>query len=484
MSTPFHRQQSHDLETLPERSQLLQEYDHHGLPYGTDAEDDDEDVDDEATTTTFGTYSQRSIDDAASYVGTIVGTITEEVEHLMESVTEVASEVKESIVGEIIEVKEAFIDELHEADEGEDFFLEMALTRHLSILPGDVVEAAAATEVDIGRSDSLEDETLDGKAGSGRIPPSAYLLLMSAVISLSSIGPFLDLQTGVGAIMKMYWRMSGTALLLAPAAIYAMVYKNGVPRLTKAQWVTFSLAAACYTVLCNGFVLALEYTTVGNAVILSNSQALLLLLGKAFVGAPIQLLEGGGALLAFGGALLCSKDSNDSSSSGDIVDSSSTLYGDLLAIASALGGVGYLIFAKTIRPHMNLFVFMFSTMFLGSIFTALFMILTKLPYSFDRDVNTGFFGWMNTSQFDRLPLELITVVVCNLMGTMGYVRAMKDFDNLIISVAALMEPVVATFIAYGLHVGSLPGVFGWIGNFLVALGTFGVVYPTATAKHK
>jgi drug/metabolite transporter (DMT)-like permease len=305
------------------------------------------------------------------------------------------------------------------------------------------------------------------------------------VISLSSIGPFLDLQTGVGAIMKMYWRMSGTALLLAPAAIYAVIYKNGTPRLTKAQWVTFSLAAASYTVLCNGFVLALDYTTVGNAVILSNSQALLLLLGKAFVGAPIQLLEGGGALLAFGGALLCSKDSNDSSAAGeDTVDSSSTLYGDLLAIASALGGVGYLIFAKTIRPHMNLFVFMFSTMFLASIFTALFMILTKLPYSFDRNINTGFFGWMNMTEFDRLPLELVTVVVCNLMGTMGYVRAMKDFDNLIISVAALMEPVVATFIAYGLHVGSLPGMYGWIGNALVALGTFGVVYPTATAKHK
>jgi NADH:ubiquinone oxidoreductase subunit 4 (subunit M) len=91
---------------------------------------------------------------------------------------------------------------------------------------------------------------------------------------------------------------------------------------------------------------------------------------------------------------------------------------------------------------------------------------------------------MNISEFDRLPLELVTVVVCNLMGTMGYVRAMKDFDNLIISVAALMEPVVATFIAYGFHVGSLPGMNGWIGNALVALGTFGVVYPTATAKHK
>lgn len=263
-NTPFHSQQSHDLETLPERTQLLQSIDTNGLPYATDAADDnndDEDVDDDATNATFSTYGQLSIDDAASYVGTIVGTITEGVEDLMDTVTEVASEVKESLVGEIIEIKEAFIDELHEADEGEDFFLEMALTRNLSILPGDIVEAAAATEVDIGRSDKLEDGTdTDGKDGgtgaSSGVPLSAYILLSSAVISLSSIGPFLDLQIGVGAMLKMCWRMNATALILSPAAIYAMIYKSGVPRLTKAQWVTFTLAAACYTVLCNGFVLA------------------------------------------------------------------------------------------------------------------------------------------------------------------------------------------------------------------------------------
>jgi hypothetical protein len=42
------------------------------------------------------------------------------------------------------------------------------------------------------------------------------------------------------------------------------------------------------------------------------------------------------------------------------------LLGDALSrlstLLSALGGVGYLVFAKATRPHMNLFVFMFLTM--------------------------------------------------------------------------------------------------------------------------
>jgi drug/metabolite transporter (DMT)-like permease len=60
---------------------------------------------------------------------------------------------------------------------------------------------------------------------------------------------------------------------------------------------------------------------------------------------------------------------------------------------------------------------------------------------------------------------------------MGFVRAMQYFDNIIISVATLLEPMLATLIAVALGVGELPGTMGWIGNGLVAIGTLAVVYP-------
>lgn len=65
-----------------------------------------------------------------------------------------------------------------------------------------------------------------------------------------------------------------------------------------------------------------------------------------------------------------------------------------------------------------------------------------------------------------------------MFGALGYVRAMQYFDNLVISVAALMEPVVAEFLALLLGVGSLPGFLGWAGNALVAVGTFCVIAPS------
>lgn len=55
---------------------------------------------------------------------------------------------------------------------------------------------------------------------------------------------------------------------------------------------------------------------------------------------------------------------------------------------------------------------------------------------------------------------------------------MQYFDNIIIAVATLLEPMIATFIAVAIGVGEWPGVLGWMGNLLVVAGTLVVVYPS------
>jgi drug/metabolite transporter (DMT)-like permease len=305
-------------------------------------------------------------------------------------------------------------------------------------------------------------------------PTSAYILLATAVLSLSAIGPLLQAQTNVNSTMKICWRQFATSLLLFPFAVVS-VKRDGCPKMSLTQWFTFLLTSACYTIMCVGFCLALDYTAVGNAVILSNSQSLILLAGKMLVGQRVSTLEGTGALIAFTGAIFCSVDSSqaapDSAAGGG-----KTLFGDGMAILSALAGVGYLVFAKQTRSHMSLYVFMYLNMLMGSIMTLLFMtLILKEPVTWDRHVSTGVFGWLNIEP-DRLPLEIVMVLVCNFFGSVGYIRAMQFFDNLVICVAALMEPVVAESLAFMLGVGFLPGWLGWLGNALVLTGTFAVVY--------
>jgi drug/metabolite transporter (DMT)-like permease len=69
-------------------------------------------------------------------------------------------------------------------------------------------------------------------------------------------------------------------------------------------------------------------------------------------------------------------------------------------------------------------------------------------------------------------------VVCNILGTMGFVRAMQFFENVIIAVATLLEPMIATVIAFFVGVAHLPGPLGWLGNVFVLVGTFLVVLPS------
>jgi drug/metabolite transporter (DMT)-like permease len=298
--------------------------------------------------------------------------------------------------------------------------------------------------------------------------------------------------------------------------------------------VTFLLSTISYVVMVMGFVLALQYTAVGNAVILSNSQALLLLAGKVVTGSSVTPLEGSGALTAFCGAVFCSLDSaataaKDASSletddsyaistayqddasdpfstvnlpgrflgllsstgdpASDFDDGSapSTLKGDAFALLSGVGGVGYLICAKAVRMHMKLYTFMFATMAAACILcVAAQVLLLDEIVTLSTDMRVGLFGFL-TPVGDRLYVEILIVAVCNMLGTLGYVRAMQYFDNLVISVASLMEPVVAELIAAVMGVSTLPGPMGWLGNALVALGTFAVVYPTpgkgASASH-
>lgn len=82
------------------------------------------------------------------------------------------------------------------------------------------------------------------------------------------------------------------------------------------------------------------------------------------------------------------------------------------------------------------------------------MVLTNVELTYDRISNIGLFGWMNLES-DRLPVEIAMVLLCNVIGLVGYVRAMQ---YLAIATAALMEPVAAELMACVLCVGVLLGL--------------------------
>jgi len=347
-------------------------------------------------------------------------------------------------------------------------------------------------------------------------PITQYLALLAAVSAVSSNSTALHMLDGVSAPLKLYWRMTAShCALLVPLGLQLYnqlkqqpiprqnpnskdqkekdrswwCWSTFVPRMNLSQWLTFVAAVFAYTTHNLLFYKALDYTTIGNAVIYANSQALLLIIAKGFVGEPIHPFEAVGVVVAFTGAILCSKDSESASEEGqdnnaESSSSSSTvpaIFGDMMALGAAVAGVAYLTFAKAVRPHMSVTTFMFSVLFSGSFLVLLYISLTDGTESLDwsTDPYTGVFGWLDVSkEHHRLPVVLHLAVIVNMIGTMGFVRAMKYFENVVISVATLMEPLLASLIAYAFQIGLLPGPLGWVGNVLVIVGTLGVVYPS------
>jgi drug/metabolite transporter (DMT)-like permease len=375
---------------------------------------------------------------------------------------------------------------LEAADSGRFRFLDTGLVRGLSVLPDDL--ETMAEEVLL----NAQDPGLEGqKEPTSTSLAGPCLSLLVAVLAISSNGTALALQHGVHPALKLYWRMTAVALVLFGSVVKSHMTSKESPfqSISASHTTTLGLAIVCFAIQSLCFFMALNYTTIGNAVIFANSQALILLVGKFLRGHAVLFMEGAGAFVAFAGAILCAC-SETHESSGSISDTSQTddtsnahkaIIGDLLAMCSALFGVGYLTFASAVRPHISVTTFMFLVMSCGSVLVLSFLVMMVGIHevTFDNDPYHGLFGW-TAWRWDRLGVELWIVLVCNLVGTMGLVRGMAYFDSIIIAVATLLEPLLASIIAYSLKVGVLPDVWGWIGNAVVIMGTIAVVYPSAT----
>ena len=394
---------------------------------------------------------------------------------------------------QLSQAKDALVEEMVDLDNGTSpYFMDMSLMRSMSVLPEDLTEFVnetvylqdireLVTDDDQDGGEGIETTLLETPGDSGKVAETsaasvglAYGSLLLAVVAVSSNGTALHLLKGVAPALKLYWRMTVTASILAIFALKSLVWNKTRMDLTFSQWVTLGLATVAFTAHTLLLFTALEYTTVGNAIIYGNSQALLLIVGKALVGEPVTWGEGLGVVTAVIGALLCSLDSEESASDDPHHTVAQARWGDAMALLSAVAGVAYLTLAKTVRHYVPVTLFMFLVMWLGSFLVLAFLLLSGTLVTWDRHVHTGLWGWM-TLEGDHLWILLHIALVCNLLGTMGFVRAMAFFDTIIIAVATLLEPMMASVIAYIFHVGLLPGWLGYLGNALVTMGTVAVV---------
>ena len=382
-------------------------------------------------------------------------------------------------------------------------FLEraMSLLPNTTHLPTDVVdvhleahqEPAVAEKIDAEETkEELPPATLHLDLVVARqVPVIGYVILISGLVALSSVGAALDLQQGPSPAMKTLWRQAATCLALAPLVLQSL-QQEGRPALSLQQWCLLPLTGAVYAYMTLAFVFALSWTTMANAFVLSNMASLVIIAGRVLLRRPVLPAEGLGAVIGFSGAAVCARgaaalDSNNNNITDDSVimvgDNSKVMLGNVIALSASFGTAGYLLVAKDLRSKMNLFVFIFCVMLLGSCFLLCFIIFTGEEFTWGMHPVHGLWGWLNPTP-DRLPLELYMALVCNCLGTTGYIAVMKYFEAVVPATVMLMEPVVGSLLGVVTGTASLPDLQTWIGNAVVATGTFIVIYSGSSKTEK
>jgi len=307
-----------------------------------------------------------------------------------------------------------------------------------------------------------------------KVPLIGYILLVSGLVALSSVGVALDLQHGPSACMKTYWRFSATAVVfffLSSKSFKREEFSKFSP-MELFVWMPF--AGINYSFMCTAFVVALDLTSLVNAFILSNLASLIIIGSKFALGVPVLLFEGLGALIGLFGAFICASASSGPDDQGGESNSRLVMVGNILAFLASVSTALYLTVAKKLRPKVDLFLFMFLLFSLASLFLLVYMKVSGEAFEFSFHPEIGTFGWMNPV-FDRLPLELYMAIICNGVGTTGYIAIMKYFDPVVVTMVMLMEPIVASFIGAAVGVSTLPGWVTWAGDAVVAVGSIMVI---------
>jgi len=308
-----------------------------------------------------------------------------------------------------------------------------------------------------------------------QVPFIGYVILVSGLFALSSIGAALDLQHDVTPEIKIFWRLSTTSILFVMlAAKTNRISRKEFDSFTWKEWLELSFASANYALMNTTFAVSLEMTSLINAFILSNMASLIMIGWKFMTGVEVLCFEGLGSLIGFVGALVCAAGSGDSEDTNE--DTSSREYfGDILAFSASIGVAIYLTIAKRLRTKIDLVLFMFLVFSLSSVFLLIYItVCSGQQYEFSFDPSIGLFGWLNL-RGDRLPLELYVAIICNGVGTMGYIAILKYFDAVVVSMVMLCEPIDATFIGMVVGVSTLPSIPTWIGNAIVIIGSAMVI---------
>ncbi len=307
---------------------------------------------------------------------------------------------------------------------------------------------------------------------SPKTPVWVWVLLVGAVMGVSSAGALFQHVDAVPPLLRASWRLQLTSVVLAPLFIYQWLQQTSEVKSRMFEQKTLAILGASGLALALHFgawVASLDHTSLTHSLLFVTAHPLIIIVGMSFLAAFFtgyrgpRKLEILGASIGFFGAALTLLDQGHQQG-----DHTVTLYGDSLAFFGAVFVVGYIVSGRILREWMPIFLYAFPVTLLGS--------LLLLPASMvfeDGFSEFGALGWTNSEFF---PWFLALALIAGLLGHTGLNTCLRYISPLVVSTSVTLEPVLGSLIGWAFFDSGIPGFWTMVGGPVLVIGVLLVIY--------
>jgi len=291
-----------------------------------------------------------------------------------------------------------------------------------------------------------------------------WIVLLAAIISVSSAGAIFQLMDTVQPLLRASWRFQLTAILMIP--MFIIQYRQ-----CKSQPETMSKLMdkeTIYIVLGSGlslglhlgaWVWSLDNTSLTHSLLFVTIHPLLIVTGALLLKKFVSRKKIIGAIVGFSGASI--------TLIGVSSEVDATLMGDIAAIFGAFAIIGYLLAGRKLRQWMPLFVYIFPVTLIAAIELALLSLISEGSTFSMENMDSSIFGWLSLAW---LPYVLYLALFPGLVGHAGMSWVLKWFPPIIVSVAYLFEPIIGSVIGWLLGTAEVPSIWTWVGGSVLIAG--------------
>ncbi|MBN8237096.1 EamA family transporter [Halobacillus kuroshimensis] len=285
-------------------------------------------------------------------------------------------------------------------------------------------------------------------------PVHPYFILFIGVVSISTSAIFVKLAGGAPASMTAFYRLLLAAGLMAPYVLWK--HSGEFKHIHKKDWLLATISGIFLAFHFIFWFQSLKYTSVASSVLLVSLQPVF-----AFTGAYLFFRERFtvGAILSLFITLIGSIIIGW----GDLQLSGTALAGDILALLGAVTVTGYFLLGQSLRQRLSLLTYTLIAYGMAAVTLGLYNLA----------VGTAFTGYSGEQWFIFLALAVIPTF----FGHSLFNWTLRWLSAASISMAALLEPIGASLLAYWILKESITWV-QWLGGSIVLFGLMMFILST------